>query len=94
MKEKIHGVSRGGERTIVFTDGGVVDGIVGRTISPEDLVALGSALGAEGEVALGHWGGGGAGMLARAAVSGITAAGGRALCHSLSCAAQAAQLRL
>lgn len=92
VKEKIHSVSRAGEKTIVFTDGGVVDGIVGRTIGPEALMALGSALGAEGEVALGHWGGVGAGMLARAAASGVTAAGGRALCHDLDCAAQAAWL--
>lgn len=92
MKEELHGSSRPWARSIAFIDGGVVDGIVGRTIGPESLMALGSALGAEGEVALGHWGGVGAGMLVRAAASGVTASGGRALCHDLDCAAQAAWL--
>ncbi len=78
--------------TVRFSDGGVICGVLGEDIGPEALMSIGSALGAEGKVGLGHWGGVGARMLAQAAASGITAAGGTVLQHDMECAAQAAWL--
>ena len=75
-----------------FGDGGVIRGKLGEELNPEMLLALGRALGAEGQVALGGFGGAGARMLVRAAASGITAVGGTALYHDMECAAQAAWL--
>lgn len=78
--------------TVVFSDGGVICGVLGEDIGPEALISIGSALGTEGKVGLGYWGGLGARMLAQAAASGIAAAGGTALQHDMECAAQAAWL--
>ncbi|MBE6972702.1 MAG: hypothetical protein E7440_02330 [Ruminococcaceae bacterium] len=75
-----------------FGDGGVIRGTLGEDLDPERMVTLGRVLGAEGKVALGCFGGPGAQMLARAAASGIAAAGGTALYHDMECAAQAAWL--
>ena len=75
-----------------FGDGGVIRGTLDEELSPENLVALGSLLGEEGRAAVGWHGGPGAEMLAQAALSGITAAGGTGLTHSMQCAAQAAWL--
>lgn len=75
-----------------FGDGGVIRGSLEEELSPENLVALGSLLGEEGRAAVGWHGGPGAEMLAQAALSGITAAGGIGLTHPMQCAAQAAWL--
>lgn len=56
------------------------------------MVALGGALADAGEIALGCWGGPEARMSLRALALGLTAAGGRALCHDLETPAQAAWL--
>ncbi len=77
---------------LCFGEGGVISGVLGEDLGPEALMSIGSALGLEGDVGLGRCGGAGARMLAQAAVSGITAVGGTALCHSMECAAQAAWL--
>ena len=77
---------------IQFGDGGVIRGVLGESLGPELLMSIGSALGAEGKVALGHWGGMGARMLSQAAASGIAAAGGIVLCHDLEFPAQGAWL--
>jgi mannose-1-phosphate guanylyltransferase/phosphomannomutase len=78
--------------TVRFGDGGVICGRLGVDLGPEALLAIGSALGAAGKVGLGRWGGAGARMLAQAAASGISAAGGSVLTHDLNCGAQAAWL--
>jgi len=77
---------------LFFGDGGVIRGSLGEELSPENLVALGSLLGEEGRAAVGWNGGPGAEMLAQAALSGVTAAGGVGLTHRMQCAAQAAWL--
>lgn len=75
-------LTTGGLRTpLKFGDGGVIRGVIGEDLTPELLLLLGNALGAEGQAGLGHSGGEGAGMLARAAGSGMAAAGCRVLCH-------------
>ncbi len=75
-------ITTGGLREpMKFSDGGVIRGTVGEELTPELILLLGNALGAEGQVGLGHSGGAGAEMLARAAGSGVTAAGGQVLCH-------------
>lgn len=76
--------------TLRFGDGGVIQGILGEDIGPEALLALGSVLGAEGQVGLGCTDTNGAQMLARAAAAGVTAAGGMALIYGLDCPAQGA----
>jgi len=73
-----------------FGDGGVIRGILGEDIGPETLLSLGALLGREGLVGLGCAGGNGARMLLRATASGITAAGGNLLLHTLECPAQGA----
>lgn len=78
--------------TVRFGDGGVIRGVLGEDLGPEILMSIGSALGAEGRAALGHDGGVGARMLAQAAASGVTAAGGIALSHDLATPAQGAWL--
>lgn len=75
-----------------FGDGGVIRGTLGEDLGPEALLWLGCALGGEGKVSLGCFGGPGAQMLLRSAASGVTAAGGTALYHHMECAAQAAWL--
>jgi len=88
-----HSVTGGGQLGPVrFGDGGVIRGMLGEDLGPETLLALGSALGSEGKVALGCYGGPGAQMLLRSTASGVTAAGGTALYHDMECAAQAAWL--
>jgi len=82
----------GPREPVRFGDGGVIRGALTDELGPEVLLALGSALGAEGTVALGAWGGEGAQMLCQAAHSGAAAAGGQVLRHNLECAAQAAWL--
>ncbi len=75
-----------------FGDGGVIRGTLGEDMDAGALLALGSALSADGKVGLGGFGGAGADMLLRAAASGITAGGGTVLHHDMQCAAQAAWL--
>ncbi len=75
-----------------FGDGGVMRGLLGEDLTADNLLALGAALARDGKVGLGCHGGPGAQMLLRSAVSGVTAAGGQALCHDMECAAQAAWL--
>ena len=88
-----HSITSGGQMgPLRFGDGGVIRGTLGEDVGPEGLLALGRALGTEGKVAVGCFGGAGAQMLLRAAAGGITAAGGTALYHDMECAAQAAWL--
>lgn len=75
-----------------FGDGGVIRGLLGEELTADNLLALGGVLAREGKVGLGCYGGPGAQMLLRSVVSGVTAAGGQALCHDMECAAQAAWL--
>lgn len=75
-----------------FGEEGVIQGVLGEDLGPESLVALGSALGAAGAVGLGCSDRPGARMLARAAVAGVAAAGGRPLTHGLECPVQGAWL--
>ena len=76
--------------TLRFGDGGVIRGILGEDLGPEALLALGSALGAEGRVGLGCSATPGAKMLARAAAAGVAAAGGQTWFHGLECPVQGA----
>ena len=77
-------ITSGSQRTALrFSDGGVVRGVLGEDMGPEAMMALGSVLGAGGQVGLGCSHTPGAGMLARAAAVGVAAAGGDALTHSL-----------
>lgn len=62
-----------------FADGGVVRGKVGEELTPELLLLLGNALGAQGALGLGWAGGEGARMLSQAAGSGAAAAGAQVL---------------
>lgn len=73
--------SGSGTGRVQFSDGGVIRGALELDLTPETLLTLGSILGTEGKVGVGYGGGEGARMLAQAAASGITAAGGQALCH-------------
>lgn len=75
-----------------FGEEGVIQGVLGEDLGPESLVALGSALGTAGAVGLGCSDRPGARMLARAAVAGVAAAGGRPLTHGLECPVQGAWL--
>lgn len=75
-----------------FSDEGVLRGVIGAELTPENLAALGVVLGAEGKTALGWSGGGGAAMLARALGAGINAGGGAVLTHDGCCPAAAAWL--
>lgn len=85
-------ITTGGSRGAVqFGDGGVIRGGADE-LSPELLMTLGSALGAEGSVGLGHGEGECARMLARAAGCGASAAGGRVLVHDGCCPAAGAWL--
>lgn len=77
---------------LTFSDNGIIQGRLGENIGPEGLVAIGSVLGTMKSVALGHWGGMGARMLAQAAASGAAATGAAVLTHDLECAAQGAWL--
>lgn len=75
-----------------FGDSGAIRGVLGEDIGPEDLLTLGSLLGAEGTVGLGGSPTPGAGMLARAAAVGAAAAGGEVLAHSLASPVQGAAI--
>lgn len=75
-----------------FGDGGVIRGVLGEDLNGETLLMLGRALGGEGKVAVGSFGGPGAQMLLRSVAGGITEVGGTALYHDMECAAQAAWL--
>ena len=77
---------------IRFGDGGVIRGVLGEDLDAETLLMLGRALGGEGKVAIGSFGGPGAQMLLRSVAGGITEVGGTALYHDMECAAQAAWL--
>lgn len=86
-------ITSGGQRAAArFSDGGVIIGSLGEDLGPEALMSIGSALGTEKQVGLGHWGGPGARMLAQAAACGVTAAGGTVLSHHMETPAQAAWL--
>lgn len=84
----------GGSQTGIlrFGDSGAIPGVLGEDLGPESLLALGSALGADGPVGLGYTDTPGARMLAQAAAAGVTAAGSDAVAHSLGCPAQGADL--
>ncbi|NCB51950.1 MAG: hypothetical protein EOM54_08740 [Clostridia bacterium] len=83
---------RGWQQPPGFGDGGVLQGIINEDITPQLMLQLGGALGAEGKVGLGWSGGEGAGMLARAAAAGIASAGGHVFAHDATTAAGAAWL--
>ena len=86
-----HSVTSGSQKGILHFDaGGVIRGVPGEDLGPEALMALGSALGAEGDLGLGCSDTPAARMLAQAAAAGAAAAGGRILSHGLSCPAQGA----
>ena len=70
-----------GKGAVSFGDGGVIRGTVNEDLSPELLLTIGSALGQEGKVGVGHAGGECARMLARAAGCGVAAAGGSVVAH-------------
>ena len=75
-----------------FGDGGVIRGKIGEELTPELLLQLGNALGAEGKLGLGWTGGEGAWMLIQAAASGAAAGGGQPILHDAPCPAAAAWL--
>lgn len=88
-----HSPARGSRpEPLRFGGGGVIQGLLGEELTADSLLALGGVLAREGKVGLGCHGGPGAQMLLRSVVSGVTAAGGQALCHDMECAAQAAWL--
>ena len=78
-------VTAGGSLPPKFSGSGALIGILGEEMTPELLLNLGALLGEKGQVGLGWAGGTGAGMLARAALSGVNAAGGQALVHDGPC---------
>lgn len=73
--------SGAGAGRIQFSDNGLIRGALELDLTPEALLTLGSLMGEEGKAGIGHGGGEGARMLAQAAASGVSAAGGQALCH-------------
>ena len=86
-----HSITSGSQKgTLRFGDGGIIQGVLGEDLGPEALMALGSALGAEGTVGMGCSDHPGARMLARAAAAGAAAAGGHTLTHSLATPVQGA----
>ena len=78
-------VSSAAPAPLKFSEGGTILGALGEDLTPETLLALGSLLGEWGQAGLGWTGGNGAGMLARAALSGVNAAGGSALVGDAPC---------
>ncbi len=78
-------VSAAPPTALKFSEGGALRGTIGEEMTPETLLALGSLLGQGGQVGLGWWGGNGAAMLGRAALCGVTAAGGMALAGDAPC---------
>ena len=88
-----HSITCGSQKGLLRADdGGSFRGVIGEDMGPEALVELGGILGLEGSVGLGCSDTAGARMLARAAASGIAAAGGEVLTHGLNCPAQGAWL--
>ena len=85
-------VSGGAGEPLKFSGGGALTGVVGEELTAEALVLLGSLLGAEGRLGLGHSGGHGAGVLARAAGCGGASAGGGVLMTDAPCPSAAAWL--
>jgi len=83
---------RGWQQPPGFGDGAVLQGIINEEITPQLMLQLGGALGAEGKAGLGYTGGEGAGMLARAAAAGMASAGGDIFSHDAPVAAAAAWL--
>ncbi len=81
---------RGWRQPPGFGDGSIIQGVINEEITPQLMLQLGSALGAEGKVGLGWGGGDGAAMLARAAAAGIASAGGEVLAHDAACASAGA----
>lgn len=78
-------VAAGTPAPLKFSEGGVLPGSLGEELTPETLLALGSLLGEWGQVGLGWAGGNAAGMLSRAAISGVNAAGGNVLMGDAPC---------
>ena len=73
-----------------FGDGGVIRDSLDGALSPELLLTVGGALGAEGKVGVGCAGGECAKLLARCAASGAAAAGAEVLLHDGGCPAAGA----
>ncbi len=76
--------SAGPRTSICFCSSGALHGVIGEDLTSELMLTLGSVLGQEGRVGLGHAGGQGAALLARAASCGISSAGKQVLAHDLS----------
>lgn len=86
----IHEKGGQGKKALVFGDGGVIQGVLGDNLGPEDLVVLGGVLGSEGRLGIGCSCTPGARMLARAAAAGATAVGGDGVTHDLESPVQGA----
>lgn len=76
----------GGFSSLRFGDGGVVRGVYPLEVTPESALALGSALGEKGLVAVGGGSGGAETALADAVCCGVRAAGGTAVRPDGCCA--------
>ena len=86
-----HSVTGGCQKGVLrFGDSGVIQGVLGEDLGPEDLVTLGGVLGREGTVGVGCSRTHGARMLARAAAAGVAAVGGDVVAHSLDSPVQGA----
>lgn len=77
---------------LTFSSGGTLRGQADQGLTPETLLLLGNALGAEGTVGIAHSGGEGARMLAQAAGCGACAAGAKVLAHDAPSPSAAAWL--
>ena len=75
-----------------FSSGGTLRGELGQELTPETLLLLGNALGADGIVGIAHGSGEGARMLAQAAGCGACAAGAKVLAHDAPTPSAAAWL--
>jgi mannose-1-phosphate guanylyltransferase/phosphomannomutase len=83
---------RGWQQPPSFGSGGILQGVINEDITPQLMLQIGGALGAERKVGLGWAGGDGADMLARAAAAGIAASGGQVFAHDAATAAAGAWL--
>lgn len=81
-----------GAGQLLFNDSGTLCGRMGLELTPEVLVSIGSLLGADGRVTLGHSTDAAAQALCMAAVAGVIAAGGTAVLHDGSTPSAAAWL--
>ncbi|NLF34375.1 MAG: NTP transferase domain-containing protein [Clostridiales bacterium] len=72
---------KGWTRPPVLGEDGILRGVINEDITPQLLLLMGGALGAEGKVGLGWTGGRGASMLSRAVSCGVNAAGGQVVAH-------------